>query len=95
MTDPDKKRMWATVSENFYNLVKQTASRRYLHRRGYMTKFLVLALKILLKIDRDPKLVKEINKFVNNNYTHSLYDDRAAQFVEDAVRYYLKKHNTD
>lgn len=92
MSNNNKKRMSATVSKKFYHKVKQVASRRFLHSKGYMTKFLVLALKILMKLERDPKFVKRINRYVNKNYNHPKYGDRLAQFVEDSIREYLDNH---
>lgn len=91
MPNKKKKRLSATVSETFYTTVKQIASKRFAHR--YMSRFLIMGLKILVKLHQDQLLVQKINKYVNKNYNHPKYEDKLAQFVEDAIREYLENHS--
>lgn len=96
MTNNNKKRISATVSEEFYKLIEQIASRRYIHRKGYMTQFIILALKILIKVNSNPKLLVRINKVANREYSYkNNYEDRISQLVYDALCEYLQYHENN
>ncbi len=92
MTDNNKRKISAIVSKKFHDYVSYVASRRFLNRRGYMTMFIVMSVKITLRLHNDEKLVKEVNKYVNSNYTEKKYDDRLAHYVEDCIREHLMNH---
>lgn len=90
---PHKKRKTITieVTPEFYEQFEKTASKRFIHCQGYKSKYILLALTILININQDPHLMAQIHKTILSSYMHhDHYFDRISALILDAIHEYTK-----